>query len=231
VTSQRKNTSGTVRRQPARRPGPEGGKRQLNRRRRQRQLAAAALELFLEQGIEAVSIDEVVGRAGSAKGSFYRYFEDKRHAVEVVLEPVRERIISALERCDQATADARGPDDLAEAYRGLAVAIVTTIAGYPDQVRLYLQECHGPARGARAPVRELADQITDRAERLTRMAIEHRMLRPIDARVSALAVIGAAERLTFDHLCRPDAADVRRVAESLVQMVLEGIQGRPTERR
>lgn len=42
-----------------------------------RRLQRAALALFLQYGIEAVTIDQIVDGARTAKGSFYRYFRDK----------------------------------------------------------------------------------------------------------------------------------------------------------
>lgn len=206
------------------RPGPAGGKRDSNRRRRQRQLISAALELFVERGIEAVTIDEVVGRAASAKGSFYRYFEDKTDLVASIVAPVRERITSALAHCDEATRRAQSPGELVQAYQGLALTIVATVVAYPEEVRLYLQECHGPPSGARAPLRQLADMVVDGAERLTAMAIAHGLLRPVQARVSALAVIGATERLTFDYLQQRGERNAQRTADALVTMVLDGLK-------
>lgn len=41
------------------------------------QLLAAAYALFLEQGYEDVTIQEIAARAGVAKGTFYLYFHDK----------------------------------------------------------------------------------------------------------------------------------------------------------
>lgn len=40
-------------------------------------LLSSAFELFKDKGVSAVSIDEIVKRAGVAKGTFYLYFKDK----------------------------------------------------------------------------------------------------------------------------------------------------------
>lgn len=40
-------------------------------------LMASAFELFKDKGISDVSIDEIVKKAGVAKGTFYLYFKDK----------------------------------------------------------------------------------------------------------------------------------------------------------
>jgi AcrR family transcriptional regulator len=51
-------------------------------------LLAAGLELLAERPIDAIAIDEVVARAGVAKGSFFNHFADKHafgHAVAVTV--------------------------------------------------------------------------------------------------------------------------------------------------
>ena len=40
-------------------------------------LLKSGLEFFLERGVEATSIDDIVKRAGVAKGTFYLYFKNK----------------------------------------------------------------------------------------------------------------------------------------------------------
>lgn len=40
-------------------------------------LISAAYELFEKEGIGGVSIDDIVKKAGVAKGTFYLYFKDK----------------------------------------------------------------------------------------------------------------------------------------------------------
>ncbi len=71
----------------------------------------AAYQLFLEQGIENVTISEIAERANVAKGTFYLYFKDKETLKEhLVTQKSRELFQNALaalhqtqlERCDDA---------------------------------------------------------------------------------------------------------------------------------
>ena len=48
-------------------------------------IVEAAYQLFLEQGFEQVSIQEIVARAGVAKGTFYLYFHDTDQLREYVI--------------------------------------------------------------------------------------------------------------------------------------------------
>lgn len=81
---------------PKLRPGPEGGTRATNREQMRETLRGKALALFLSDGVESVTIDQIVGAAKVAKGSFYRYFSDKSDLVENLIDPTRKAMREAL---------------------------------------------------------------------------------------------------------------------------------------
>ena len=107
-------------RTPRERPGPVGGKRDENRQRRTQALCEAALRLFVSHGIELVTIDDIVREAAIAKGSFYRYFEDKSDLVAALLKPLTERLRHAFVVCEQALADTSARESLSQPYMTLA---------------------------------------------------------------------------------------------------------------
>jgi AcrR family transcriptional regulator len=63
------------------------------------ELAAAALELFVEKGFSATRLDDVARRAGVSKGTLYLYFDSKDELFKaVVREGIVPRIAEAEER-------------------------------------------------------------------------------------------------------------------------------------
>lgn len=212
---------------PPRRPGPVGGKRDENRRKRTEQLCQAGLKIFLERGVEVVTIDEIVGEAGMAKGSFYRYFKDKTDLVEAIFVPMREVVTGAFDGCAEALAAADSRETLFAAYEGLAARLGAFVLSHPNVVRLYLQESRGPGVGARAPIRELGDLVSERAVDITQVAREHGLLRPVKPRISALSVIGAVERLTFGFLNGEDLGEAHEIPDQLISLVLDGLRDEP----
>jgi len=211
---------------PVPRPGIEGGRRDLNRKQRKDSLLTAALPLFLARGIEGVTIDDIVGAAGTAKGSYYRYFDDKAALVRALFQPAEERVRAAFAGCEGTLAGAKKTEELAPAYFVLAVQLAGIVSDTPEIVRLYLQEARGPAVAARAPVVLLAKLIFDASVRLTQVAHARGLLRPMDPRVSAAAVVGAAERLLFGALSGEPLGEPEAVIQSLVTLVLEGLRSK-----
>jgi AcrR family transcriptional regulator len=209
---------------PVERPGAFGGKRDLNRRKRVQDLVDAGLLLFLERGIEAVTIDEVAREAGMAKGNFYRYFRDKADLVEAVIEPVVSTTRDAIQKCDAKLREANGRDDAAAAYGQLGNSLIGALAMYPDAMCLYLQERRAPVTTARQAISDLATELDDRAMTLSQVAADRDLVVVSDPRVSAVAVLGAVEALALASVRNQVKINPVETTKSLISIVLEGLR-------
>jgi len=209
----------------ARRPGKVGGKRDLNRKKRVADLCDAALGLFLARGIANVTIDDIVKQAGVAKGSFYRYFDNKEALVASLLEPAQEAFRTTF-RAAGASLTKTDDDGAVSEWLVVAANLATSVFQHPRLIRLYLQESRGPAVGARRPIRELADELLEGAVGLSKIARARGMTRDEDPRVSALAVIGASEQLLFAYLSGVDLGSPADVPRKLIAIIMDGVRAR-----
>jgi len=209
---------------PVERPGAFGGKRDINRRKRVQDLIDAGLLLFLERGIEAVTIDEVAREAGMAKGNFYRYFRDKADLVEAVIEPVASTTRQAVQECDDQLRQANGRDDAVAAYGQLGNRLVGALAMHPDAMCLYLQERRAPATTARQAISDLATDLDRRAMTLSQVAVDRQLVAVSNPRVSAVAVLGAVEALALASVRNQVQMDPIETTKSLISIVLEGLR-------
>ena len=209
---------------PVERPGAFGGKRDINRRKRVQDLINAGLLLFLERGIEAVTIDEVAREAGMAKGNFYRYFRDKADLVEAVIEPVAGTTREAVQACDDQLRQADSRDETVSAYVELGNRLVGALAMHPDAMCLYLQERRAPATTARQAIADLATDLDRRAMTLSQVAVDRQLVAVSDPRVSAVAVLGAVEALALASVRNQIQMDPVKTTKSLISIVLEGLQ-------
>ncbi|WAM31229.1 TetR/AcrR family transcriptional regulator [Caldicellulosiruptor naganoensis] len=63
----------------------EGRRREQKKLIKENRLLEAAYNLFIEKGITNTAIDEIVKKAGVAKGTFYLYFKDKEDILEKLI--------------------------------------------------------------------------------------------------------------------------------------------------
>jgi AcrR family transcriptional regulator len=77
------------------------GLRQRTRDAVRKQIAAAALVMFDEQGFDETTVDEIAAAVDISPRSFFRYFVTKEDVVlgdpMAYVEPVRERLVESLE--------------------------------------------------------------------------------------------------------------------------------------
>lgn len=79
-------------------------------------LLAAAEEIIAENGFEALRVEEVVLRAGTAKGTFFAHFRDKDAMMDLIIGP---RMDAILNRMAEAPAPVT-PEAVADALMPLA---------------------------------------------------------------------------------------------------------------
>ncbi len=210
--------------QALKRPGPVGGVRDLNRQKKALAIRDAALLLFLDRGIEAVSVDDIMQAAQMAKGSFYRYYVDQTALVDDLMSPTRALLLGALELCSRELETAVSREAMIKAYTRIGDVLATLLMEQPGPVRLFLQESRAPAQGARRPIIQLSQQVSRYAIEMTKTAQRHGILKPIPVAVSALTVVGAAERLLLAVLHEEDIGNVLEVPAALMTLILDGLR-------
>jgi AcrR family transcriptional regulator len=209
---------------PSQRPGKEDGARARNRRQRTQALCEAALSLFLSRGIESTTVDEITRSAGVAKGSFYRYFNDKTDLVDALLSPLEVEMRAAMERCEAALSKAEDAAELSGAYAALARELGVLLLSSPDVVKLYLQEARTPGEGAREPLRRVRAEVRRGAVSLTQTAHRRGLLEDLPVNVTAVAVVGAVEGMIAAYFDGEDLGDPVVATDALLKMVLDGIR-------
>lgn len=131
---------------------PEVAARPRQRRKEARpaELAAAALELFVEKGFAATRLDDVAARAGVSKGTVYLYFESKealfKAAIEAAMTPSIEAA-EALVECDQLSATERLRQFVYGWWRmvgdtpvgGLPKLLIAESANFPEIVKWHYE--------------------------------------------------------------------------------------------
>lgn len=205
------------------RPGPEGGARQQNRKRRIHDLHRAALDLFLSRGLAVVTVEDLAAGGGLSKAGFYRYYASIEDLVAELMAPVRLAIEEASASAEEGLRAAKKSDQLVVVYMRFGLALTAVIASHQEIVRLYLQEVRGPAHGVRRSIVALADEVDAIVLRLTESAQSHGLLRAVDPLVSSQAVLGLMEHRIYRALRDGRLVQEAERLPALIALVLEGV--------
>lgn len=165
----------------------------------------AALELFLERGFEAVSVDEIARRAGVSRGTFFAYCGSKADALWAELDAA---IARAGEALDAAAGDAVG---------ALAAALADAVAPWGAAPPAALRDA--AAMGAAEALRDAAPaRLQPLVERAAlRLALERDALpESPGAAVAPVALVAAAAAAVVAWSAAPD----RGLADDAVRAAL-----------
>ncbi|MGX9293415.1 TetR/AcrR family transcriptional regulator [Tsukamurella paurometabola] len=120
---------------PASPPSPGAG--------RSAELLDAAIAEFVENGYAAVGVREITERAGVSHGTFYNYFDSKRHMLSVLIERNREVLLRRLDAVVAALPEEVTVEGLQAAVLGLNLDVLLDIAERLDEFRFLALEVPG----------------------------------------------------------------------------------------
>jgi AcrR family transcriptional regulator len=122
-------------------------------------IVAAAVALFAEQGYDATSVNQLVARAGVAKGALYHHFGSKDDLLYEVYRELVDR-----QRAGLAEILARGLPP-AEALRAMVHDLVTTTAARVAEAKVFFREGYrltdANQQRVRAARREIHDAVLE----------------------------------------------------------------------
>ena len=199
------------------------------------ELAAAALELFVEKGCAATRLDDVAARAGVSKGTLYLYFDSKEALLKAVIQSA---VVPAIVQ----------GEELVNQFQGSAAALVrelvrawwrlfagTKVGGIP---KLMMSE----ARNFPELAQYYHDNVIARGKRLFARAIQRGIeageFRPVEVNYAVQVLVSPLLLLAiWEHsfaVCAPRDLDPQRYLEICADLFLDGLRtdgGPAAERR
>jgi AcrR family transcriptional regulator len=101
---------------------------------RKRELVEAAYKVFCTKGYRTAGVADIVRETGVSHGTFYNYYDSKRHILDDVLDYAVESIIEGVVGEDQPE-EATSLDELAGQFRAMLDRLLTLVEGKPGLVQ------------------------------------------------------------------------------------------------
>lgn len=173
-------------------------------------LIAAGLDLMVERPIDAIPIDDLVARAGVAKGSFFNHFADKHAFAAAVADEVRAEL-----EAEVARANADIADPVERIAGGMAVAAAFALA-QPRRTMVLLRSLGAATRQTHPLNRGLNEDLG--------AALAEGAVRPEAGAAGLLYWLGLCQVVVV-HIVetRPTRSEAARLLEAMLAMGLAGL--------
>lgn len=190
---------------------------------RRRQILEVAASVFAAKGYHNATVSDIIAGAGIARGTFYLYFEGKRHVFEVLLEHFLDELRGGIESID-VLSDTPPMEQLKENL----VRTMLTVCRYRDTALLVLGTIEAPDSQIGERVDGFFGVVKELVASSLRTGKLIGLVREVPEEVATHFVFGAAKEVVKEMVAvgngkAPDAAATARLAEALVSLSASGI--------
>lgn len=189
----------------------------------QERLLEAICELTVSEGFGAITINQLIARAGVAKPTFYEHFESKDACLFMWVDREIGRLIAAI-----ATA-VQNESTTEDRVRMGITAVVEFMASDEDRARVLLLECFAAGRTVQRRIDAAYEQLAQLYQALRE---EWRVDHPEDppmSRVRARAIVGAIKDPLAGALRDGSAEDSMLICDEIIDGVTLLAGGRPAD--
>lgn len=189
---------------------------------RRAQILRCGKEVFSKKGYHNASVSDLIAQAGIARGTFYIYFENKRHIFDTLLEELLQEL---RRRIQPIRLEAGSPEPLDQLKANIR-RVLELVVNEPELIQILLRHASGLDEQARALLDAFYDRVLTLIERSLEHGIRLGLIRPVSSRIAAACILGTvkevADWLTAQQR-QPPALDL--LTEEIVNFGLHGLFG------
>lgn len=198
--------------------------RERQKQQVRKELISSAEHLFEHNGFNAVSVDDIVARAGVAKGTFYLYFKTKGEVVASVIDAL---VAKLAQNVSQAQVNA--PIDASKALITVVSAQLDFFKDYPSMISIILsnglEQIDLPPEEKARLCERANSVVTAVYERILRKGMLQQNFREIDAQLAARALHAMIGGLVQDAMAC--GKSLSTVGAAAVELFERGVLYRP----
>lgn len=176
-------------------------------------LLEAICELTVIEGFGAITVNELIARAGVAKPTFYEHFESKEACLFTWVDREIDRLI------DQIASAVVLEASTEERIRLGITAVVEFMAADENRARVLLLECFAAGRTVQRRIDAAYEQLAQLYQALREESRIHNPESPPMSRVRARAIVGAIKDPLAGALRDGRAEDSRLICDEIVEGV------------
>jgi AcrR family transcriptional regulator len=183
---------------------------------RKREILEAATEVFSAKGYRVASVNDILERAGIARGTFYHYFNSKKDAFLELIEFYFSEFETVLEQChDALISSLDGGKNVFDTWRDYALGVFRFHRENPKLTLLIYREAMSLDEHFSFRVDELSDLGTKWIARDLDEMVHRGLIRQCDTSLIATIITGATVFLTLEYIVRRGTDDLETLASEL----------------
>ena len=194
-----------------------------NKQTSREKILQSAVQLFLGEGYEATSVNDICKHAGVSKGSFYHYFETKQVLFLSLMENWSSRVMQSV-LGEPITEDSNAKDVLIQMPYQFNMAFAAVPRGFPMLVDFWRQAMANPAiwKTAVEPYRYFMGffmRIIEAGQQ------DGSIRKDIDSEILARLLVAVAMGFLLEAAFDQEKADWSALTSDGLSVLLEGIGG------
>lgn len=194
-----------------------------NKQTSREKILQSAVQLFLGEGYEATSVNDICKHAGVSKGSFYHYFETKQVLFLSLMENWSSRVMQSV-LGEPITEDSNAKDVLIQMPYQFNMAFAAVPRGFPMLVDFWRQAMANPAiwKTAVEPYRYFMGffmRIIEAGQQ------DGSIRKDIDSEILARLLVAVAMGYLLEAAFDQEKADWSALTSQGLSVLLEGIGG------
>ncbi|MFW6080979.1 MAG: TetR/AcrR family transcriptional regulator [Desulfosalsimonas sp.] len=206
----------------------------MDKEKRKEQILECAKKLFAAHGYYSTQISDIIREAGVARGTFYRYFTNKKDIFVTLLENYYQRWIYEISlEAHQLDLLTITPEHY---FRHRVKSTFLFFANDPYLCKITLRMGLGLPPDMEGSIQRLEDRIIERIKKDLTVGINNNHIDPgVDVELTANLVVGSILRISYFYFAlgekKKTAGDVEQITEEVCRIYFPGLfpahRGRP----
>jgi AcrR family transcriptional regulator len=187
----------------------------VDKEARRLQVKSVAREVFAERGYHQTKIEDIVTRAGIARGTFYLYFQDKRAVFQELLADFFSTLQRSIIRIDVSR-------DVTAQVRQNVRQVLQTLLDNRLVAKIMLSGAVGVDDEFDSQLLDFYGQVVDLIEASLRFGQGAGLIRPCNPRIAAFCMLGSIKEVMYHFVMERFVPSLDELVEELVAYNMQG---------
>ncbi|MHB8067584.1 MAG: TetR/AcrR family transcriptional regulator [Desulfobaccales bacterium] len=200
---------------------PKPTKKEVVTAFRTREILAAARKLMEQRGLEDVTIEEIAGAAGVAKGTIYLYFPSKDELIQALITQIGESMLQDIEGI------VKTPGSPPETIHRVASLLLDYLSRertlFPVYARDSQQSWRGSHKGYWRRLREMEEKFLELMIPVFNQGIAQGLFIPANPRLLTFMLRGLARSVGYYQMTEGQDAAVKEALPVLLTLLSSGL--------